>query len=90
MKECLVLQMPDIKITSFSVIMAESVSDIDVGSFLTFNLPMCCIIENTGRNISFHTSFPPIRVIYLFIFFSFIPWWSQLRTELWVKQDLQL
>jgi len=87
MDACLVVKMSGIKITSCSVIMAESVL---YRSRVYFNLPMCCILENTGRDVSFHTSFPPIRVIYLFIFFSFTPWWSQLRIELWVNQDIQL
>lgn len=88
MNAWLVVQTPGIKIASFSVIMAESVL---YRSRMHFNLPMCAVLEkNTERNVSFHTSFPPIRVIYLFIFFSFTPWWSQLRMELWVKQDIQL
>lgn len=65
--------------------MAESVL---YSSFMYFNLPVCCILENTGRNVLFHTSFPPIRVIYVFIFISFTPCWNQLKIELWVKQDI--
>lgn len=83
----LVVQMNGIKITSFSVIGAESVS-YRSHSLVVFQFANVLHLRKYWW--SFHTSFPPIRVIYLFIFFSFTPRWSRLRAELWVKQNLRL
>lgn len=79
--------MNGIKITSFSVIGAESVS-YRSHSLVVFQFANVLHLRKYWW--SFHTSFPPIRVIYLFIFFSFTPRWSRLRVELWVKQNLRL
>lgn len=79
--------MNGIKITSFSVIGVESVS-YRSHSLVVFQFANVLHLRKYWW--SFHTSFPPIRVIYLFIFFSFTPWWSRLRAELWVKQNLRL
>lgn len=83
----LVAQMNGIKITSFSVIGAESVS-YRSHSLVVFQFANALHLRKYWW--SFHTSFPPIRVIYLFIFFSFTPRRSRLRAELWVKQNLWL
>lgn len=79
--------MNGIKIRSFSVIGAESVS-YRSHSFVVFQFANMLHLRKYWW--SFHTSFPPIRVIHLFIFFSFTLRWSRLQAELWVKQNLRL
>lgn len=79
---CLVVQINEIKIRSTHIIGAESVSyrRHTLVQFQFVNVP-----HRRKSGWFSHTSFPPIRVIYLFIFFSFTPWQSQLQIEMLMK-----
>lgn len=86
MSLCLVVQMNGIKMRSIRIIVSYRIRLLRHG-LVAFQFAN--VLHHRKYCWFSHTSFPPIRVIYLFIFFSFTRWQSQLQIEMLMKQKLE-